>query len=145
MATMSRAGWRATLMSAVRPPRTDARRPSGAAPVLVWACYAVLAAVLVGYFVWLLARHNDGFSVPIDGWLVAGTEVAAGLLCLVRAFNRRGQDRVTSSALAVSLFAWAFGDIAFTVQSLGGATPPLRRRYLTSSTFRFTRSPMWRC
>ncbi len=103
---------------------TDSRRSSGGAPVLVWACYAVLAAVLLGYFVWLLANPNDSFSVPIDGWLVDGIDVSGGVLCLVRAFSRRGQDRVIVIVLATSLFAWALGDIAITFQSLGGATPP---------------------
>ena len=66
----------------------------GGAPVLVWACYAVLVAVLLGYFVWLVVSPNDTFSVPIDGWLVDGIDVSGGVLCLVRAFSRRGQDRV---------------------------------------------------
>jgi diguanylate cyclase (GGDEF)-like protein len=92
--------------------------------VLVWACYAVLGAVLLGYFVWLLVSPTGGFSVPVDGWLVDGVDVSGGLLCLVRAFSRRGQERVTIIVLAASLFAWGFGDIALTVQSLGGATPP---------------------
>jgi diguanylate cyclase (GGDEF)-like protein len=74
--------------------------------------------------VWLLVRRGDGYSAPIDGWLVDGTDLACSLLCLVRAFNRRGQDRATIIVLAASLFAWASGDIALTVQSLGGATPP---------------------
>ena len=124
MASMSRAGWRAALMSPVRLPRASGRRQSGGAPVLVWACYAVLGAVLLGYFVWLLVNRDSGFSVPIDGWLVDGIDVSGGLLCLVRAFSRRGQERVMILVLAASLFAWGFGDIAITLQSLGGATPP---------------------
>ena len=121
---MSRAGWRAALMSPVGLPRASGRRHSGGAPVLVWACYAVLGAVLLGYFVWLLVSPTGGFSVPVDGWLVDGVDVSGGLLCLVRAFSRRGQERVTIIVLAASLFAWGFGDIALTIQSLGGATPP---------------------
>ena len=92
--------------------------------MLVWGCYALLASVLLGYFVWGLMRRNDAFSVPVDGWLVDGADLAAGLLCLVGAFHRRGQDRVMILVLASSLFAWTTGDISITVQSLGGATPP---------------------
>ena len=91
---------------------------------MVWACYAVLAAVLLGFFVWLVVSPNGRYSVPIDGWLVDGIDVSGAVLCLVRAFSRRGQDRVMVLVLAASLFAWASGDIALTVQSLGGATPP---------------------
>jgi diguanylate cyclase (GGDEF)-like protein len=91
---------------------------------LVWACYAVLGAVLLGYFVRLLATPKAGYSVPIDGWLVDGIDVSGALLCLVRAFSRRGQERVMIIVLAGALFSWGFGDIALTVQSLGGATPP---------------------
>ncbi len=90
----------------------------------MWACYAVLGAVLLGYLVWLLARRSDAFSVPVDGWLVDGVDVACGLLCLARAVNRRGRGRAMVIVLAGALFCWSFGDVALTVQSLGGATPP---------------------
>jgi diguanylate cyclase (GGDEF)-like protein len=105
-------------------PRGSGRRADRGAPRAVWACYGVLGAVLLGYLVWLVVRRNDGFSVPVDGWLMDGVDIAGGLLCLLRAFSRRGQERTMVIVLASSLFAWGFGDIALTVQSLGGAAPP---------------------
>ncbi len=121
---MSRAGWRPALLSPARLPQASGRKARGGAPLWAVACYGVLGAVLLGYFAWLLATPNGAYSVPVDGWLVDGVDVSGAVLCLVRALSRRGQERAMILVLAASLFAWGSGDIALTVQSLGGATPP---------------------
>ena len=122
---MSRARMAGRVNVAGPSPAAEAERGrAGALPPWSGLATAVLGAVLLGYFVWLVVSPNDDYSVPIDGWLVDGIDVSGGVLCLVRAFSRRGQDRVIVLVLAASLFAWASGDIALTFQSLGGATPP---------------------
>jgi diguanylate cyclase (GGDEF)-like protein len=88
----------------------------------VWAIYGCLGLFLVFYLGFLIVRRNSPYSPAIDGWAVDAMEVVASVLCLSRGFSRR-PGRAVALTLGLGLLAWAAGDIALTVESLGGATP----------------------
>lgn len=100
----------------------DGGRPAGPRAGLR-ACYGVLALVLAGYLVALLLRPTGSSWTWLDGWVVCAVELVASGLCIARAFVRRPRQPA-ALFLGVSLLAWTVGDIALTVESLGGATPP---------------------
>jgi diguanylate cyclase (GGDEF)-like protein len=81
-----------------------------------------MAVPLVAYFAYLILRGDDQYRSLVDGWLVAGFEVVASALCIVRGIGwRRG--RAVALVLGTGLLSWSLGDIVLTVESLGGATP----------------------
>src|SRR5580658_3203100 len=84
--------------------------------------YALMALLLAGYLASLIARGPGRPSELLDGWLADAFETIAAALCIVRGFTRR-PGRAVARTLGFGLFMWAFGDIATTVESLGGVTP----------------------
>jgi diguanylate cyclase len=84
--------------------------------------YALMALLLVGYLASLIVRGPGRSSELLDGWSVDGFELVAAALCIVRGFTRR-PGRAVALTLGFGLFMWASGDIALTVESLGGVTP----------------------
>jgi diguanylate cyclase len=88
----------------------------------VWLLYGLTGAFLLVYLGFLVIRRPDQSSTLLDGWLVAGFEILASVLCLTRGLLwRRG--RGVALALGASLLSWSIGDVALTAESLGGATP----------------------
>ncbi len=85
--------------------------------------YLALGALLVGYIVLLVTRPADQISTLIDGWGVDGFELLGGALCIVGG-RRRQPGSAVPLVLGAALVAWAFGDFALTIESLGGASPP---------------------
>ncbi|HEY3771679.1 MAG TPA: EAL domain-containing protein [Solirubrobacteraceae bacterium] len=85
--------------------------------------YAGLGVVLAAYIALLLIRPADQSSTLIDGWGVDLFEILGGGLCIVGG-RRRQPGSAVPLVLGAALIAWAFGDIALTIESLGGATPP---------------------
>ena len=84
----------------------------------------MLGALLLAYLGLLIERGKGPPSTLIDGWGVDAFEVTASLLCIARGLvHRRG--RSTAIVLGCAVLAWAIGDIVLTVESLGGATPPV--------------------
>jgi diguanylate cyclase (GGDEF)-like protein len=107
----------ASLRAALAPPR---RRAFDRGHPLVWAAYAVLAALAVSYVV------VDALGVDwswLDGWGVDAFEVVTGVLCILKAADLK-RGRAVPVLLGVGLLFWAAGDVVLTIQSLGGATPP---------------------
>ncbi len=90
---------------------------------VLWAAYALMGVLLVGYLASLIVRGPDRSSQLLDGWLVAGFEMAAAALCITRGLTRR-PGRAVALTLGSGLIMWSLGDIALTVESLGGVTPP---------------------
>ncbi len=90
----------------------------------VWWVYGVMTALLLAYLVSLIVRPADDSSTLIDGWAVAGCEIVVGALAVAAGFVR-GRVRPVPILLGASLLAWASGDVAQTVESLGGAEPPV--------------------
>jgi diguanylate cyclase len=87
----------------------------------IWIAYGAMGLLLVGYLAFKLF-HGDDYSPLVDGWMVAGFELTASALCLARGLLRRS-GRAVALALGVGLLCWSVGDVALTVESLGGATP----------------------
>ncbi len=82
----------------------------------------MLALPLAAYFAYLIFRSDGHYRSLIDGWLVAGFEVVASAMCIVRGLAwRRG--RAVALFLGAGLLSWSLGDLVLTVESLGGATP----------------------
>ena len=110
-------------MSALPAPAVRAALPARAtrARPTVWIVYGVMGALLAAYF----ARELFGaqrYSTPIDGWMVAGFELVASGMCLARGLVRR-PGRAVALVLGVGLLCWSVGDVAITIETLGGATP----------------------
>src|SRR5579875_2001166 len=89
----------------------------------LWLVYGLLTAALAAYLVSTVVRPASDHSTLLDGWLVDAIEVVACALCIGRGVVRR-PDRAVALVLGCSLAAWTLGDVAQTVESLGGATPP---------------------
>ena len=92
-------------------------------PARIWVAHGLFALLLVGYLISLVVRSADAYSTAVDGWGVDGWELALCAMAFYRAFTRR-QGRALSLALGSSMLAWSLGDIALTIESLGGASPP---------------------
>jgi len=88
----------------------------------IWGTYGLLAVLLGAYLVVLLARRTPTYSTLVDGWMVDGFEIVAAGLCIARGLMAR-RGRAVALILGAALLAWTLGDIALTVESLGGASP----------------------
>ena len=85
--------------------------------------YAVAGVLLVAYAATLLLRQTGQFWPVLDNWGVDAFEVSVALLCLARAILRR-PGRAVGLAMGLGLLAWSIGDVLFTIESQGGASPP---------------------
>jgi diguanylate cyclase len=92
-------------------------------PRIVVGAYAVAGVLVVAYTVTLIVRPVGSTWTALDNWALDLLEVAIAGLCLARA-RHGGPGRGVALALGLGLLAWAVGDIAWTVESRGGATPP---------------------
>jgi diguanylate cyclase len=108
-----------SLLAPTAPGTPPKAGPSGR---LLWGAFAVLSALLAAYVVSLLVRPNGSYWTWLDGWSVVGWEIVVCALAIARGIvGRRG--RIVALTLGVSLLCWAIGDLALTIESLGGATP----------------------
>jgi hypothetical protein len=78
--------------------------------------------MLFAYLVSLIARPAGSYSTLLDGWMVDGFELILCALAFTRAL-RSNSRRALPLALGAAMLAWTLGDVALTVESLGGATP----------------------
>ena len=85
------------------------------------AAYAVVGALLAGYWVSVAVRHGQ-YSTALDGWLVDGIECCAGALCMTWGLRSK-QMRPLGLLLGAAILCWGLGDCALTVESFGGAKP----------------------
>ncbi len=100
------------------PPRADGNEASRK----IWIAYGLMGGLLAGYLGYLVLRRSGQYSSLFDGWLVAGFEVVAAVLCVAKGLLwRRG--RAVALVLGLALLSWAIGDVALTAESVGGATP----------------------
>jgi diguanylate cyclase len=97
-------------------------RPSHAAKPL-WAAYGLMGVLLLAYLTSLVIRRPDQSSQLLDGWSVAAFELVASALCIARWFAKPS-GRAVALILGLALLMWSLGDVAMTVESQGGATPP---------------------
>jgi diguanylate cyclase len=103
-------------------PMTSGPNRDGRAKIVLWAAYALMGVLLAGYLGSLIIRGSDQWPLFSD-WSVAGFEVVASALCLVRGFTRR-PGRAVPLTLGFGLLMWSLGDVVLTVESRGGLTPP---------------------
>jgi methyl-accepting chemotaxis protein len=103
------------------------------------ALHGLLAIVVVAYAISVMVRPNGDASTWLDGWGVAGFELLASGLVLIRAFTSRA-DRRYALWIGLGCLAWALGDLAMTIETLNGATPPdlSLGNYLWTGFFPFT-------
>jgi signal transduction histidine kinase/CheY-like chemotaxis protein/HPt (histidine-containing phosphotransfer) domain-containing protein len=92
--------------------------------------FFLATGLVVALLISLVARRAGSYSTPVDGWGVDLFELGMGALCLLRYFDTR--RRAAESAVSVfplilgaACLAWGFGDVAVTVESLGGASVPV--------------------
>jgi two-component system, sensor histidine kinase and response regulator len=90
--------------------------------------FAGAAVLVVALVVSLIVRPVGSSFAPVDGWGVDALELTMGALCIARYFE--GSWRASSPVarlfplvMGVACLAWALGDVAITIESLGGATP----------------------
>jgi hypothetical protein len=86
--------------------------------------YAALGGLLVAYLVSLVVNPDQANTTLIGGWGVDLFELVGGFLCIAAGRRRTAARAVVPVILGASLIAWSLGDIVFTIESLGGATPP---------------------
>jgi diguanylate cyclase (GGDEF)-like protein len=86
--------------------------------------YVGLGLLAAAYLVWLTVRPVTYSSTLVDGWGVDAFELTTAVLCFVSAGIRR-QGRAVAILFGLAALAWTLGDTALTVESLGGAMPPV--------------------
>ena len=91
---------------------------------LLVTSFGVLTLLLAAYFVSLLVRSPSDRPTWLDGWGVAAFEIVACTVALGRAFVRR-PGRGIALSLGGAALMWSLGDVALTVESLGGKSPPV--------------------
>ena len=109
-------------MSGALPRPAPAARARRDHPLVV-AAYAVAGVFVVAFAASLLFRPVGRSWSFLDSWGVDGVELVLAALCLARARVHR-PGRAVALTLGLGLSAWALGDVVWTVESLGGATPP---------------------
>jgi len=85
-------------------------------------------ALVTAFLVSLIVRPTGAYYTPVDGWGVDAFELAIAALCCSRFFDgpwrsNRSAARAFPLVLAAAAATWALGDVATTIESLGGATP----------------------
>src|SRR5205085_4040262 len=65
---------------------------------------------------------------PVDDWGAAAFELAMSAICIARYLEPGWRSSRSVAAkfplvLGASMACWALGDVAMTIESLGGATP----------------------
>jgi diguanylate cyclase (GGDEF)-like protein len=109
----------ATAAEKERRPRPLARATASR----IWILYGSLAGLLVAYILWLVIARPGGSEILINGWGIDAFELVVAASCFVRAFVHKSR-RGVPILLGCALFSWLAGDVALTIESMGGRTPP---------------------
>ena len=96
----------------------EARRTGWAAVV-----YGAFGLFLTCFVAVLVVRPQGWFWTFFVNWVIDGFEVVVAVMCLVRAVVG-GTVRPVALTLGLGLLAWSFGDVVFSVLTLGGGNPP---------------------
>jgi hypothetical protein len=88
------------------------------------------AALVVAFMVFLIVRPAGSDYPLVDEWGVALFETFMSGLCIARYFDRSWRSnesvaKVFPLVLGFACLAWALGDGALNLESIGGATPPV--------------------
>jgi two-component system, sensor histidine kinase and response regulator len=90
-----------------------------------------VATILVStFFVSLIARANGSYYTAIDGWGVDAFELSMGAMCAARFLSPSWRSSRTTMTifplvLGAACAVWAFGDVAVTIEGLGGGSVPV--------------------
>jgi two-component system sensor histidine kinase/response regulator len=92
--------------------------------------FSIAIAILAAFLISLVVRRSGSYYTPVDGWGVDLFELVMGGMCVARYFDKswrvsQSTARVFPLVLGGACISWALGDVANTVESLGGVTPPV--------------------
>ncbi|HTV11111.1 MAG TPA: methyl-accepting chemotaxis protein [Acidimicrobiales bacterium] len=92
--------------------------------------FVVAGALLLGFLVSLVVRKVGSYYIPVDGWGASLFEIAVSCLGIYRYWGPgwRASGAVGRSFPVIICLAgvsWGIGDVAVTVQSIGGGTVPV--------------------
>ncbi len=92
--------------------------------------FGVAGALVVALIVSLIVRPIGSYVTPVDGWGVDALELTMGALCIARYFQPSWRAstavaRVFPLVIGIACLSWGVGDVVLTIESLGGATPPV--------------------
>ncbi|MGH9291407.1 MAG: putative bifunctional diguanylate cyclase/phosphodiesterase [Acidimicrobiales bacterium] len=90
---------------------------------VLWSLYVILGSLLLAYIVEMGLRSPLAAGTAVSGWGVDAFELVVALICLWRLVAYRSK-RGFVLMLGCGLLCWCAGDVALTIESLGGRTPP---------------------
>ncbi len=104
-----------------------ARGDGGLSRRMRWI-FAIASLLVVSLVVSLVVRPIGAYFTPVDGWGVDALELTMGALCIARYFEGSWRSsspvaRLFPLVIGLACLGWGLGDVAITVESLGGATP----------------------
>src|SRR5579864_9232841 len=87
--------------------------------------FAVASAMLAAFLVSLFVRSTGSYSTLLDGWGVSLFELSVSAVCAARYFDKRWRSSSSAAkafplVLGAACASWALGDVAMTIESLGG-------------------------
>ena len=96
---------------------------------LRWTFWAA-SGLVIAFLVSLVLRRAGSYYAPVDGWGVDLFEFSMGALCMSRYFeaswqSSRSVTRVFPLVLGAGCILWGLGGVVTTIESLGGAKPPV--------------------
>src|SRR5579862_3737762 len=91
--------------------------------VVVWAAFALLGVLLVGYLSVLIVRSSEQSAPWLDWWHV-GLEFVASGLCIAAGL-RRGRLELVALVLGGACLSWTLGDLLSTLEGVTAPFPSL--------------------
>jgi len=89
----------------------------------LWTAYGLLGLLLLAYIIALSANLRVANGLPIRGFGVDAFEFVVAVSCLAEGVVNRSR-RGVALFLGCALLSWCAGDIALTIESIGGRTTP---------------------
>jgi two-component system, sensor histidine kinase and response regulator len=94
----------------------------------VRGAFVVSSAIALAFLISLIVRSAGSYYTPVDGWGVDVFELLMGAICIGRYFEKSwrsssSRGRTLPLVLGAAIISWAVGDVAITIESLGGASP----------------------
>jgi two-component system, sensor histidine kinase and response regulator len=92
--------------------------------------FYIATAVLVAFVISLIVRRSGSYYTPVDGWGVDLFELAMGGMVVARYYDKswrvsQSTAKVFPLVLGAACISWSMGDVANTIESFGGVTPPV--------------------
>ena len=92
--------------------------------------FGIAGALVLALIISLIVRPVGSYVPLVDGWGVDELELTMGAVCLACYFEgswraNTSVARVFPLVIGVACLSWGIGDVVLTIESLGGATPPV--------------------